>query len=133
MGVGRNLSYRRSKFLEVKGFNNFTKITGGDDDLFVNQHARKRNTAVCVDDDSIVTSFPKTTFASFFNQKIRHLSVGKYYRFGHRVLARSLYAILDLDMVCGDTIGNFISAEICCSWSITVQNNYCCTDIEYCL
>ena len=86
MGVGRNLSYRRSKFLEAKGFNNFTKITGGDDDLFVNQHARKRNTAVCVDDESIVTSFPKSTFASFFNQKIRHLSVGKYYRFGHRLL-----------------------------------------------
>jgi hypothetical protein len=86
MGVGRNLSYRRSKFLEVKGFNNFTKITGGDDDLFVNQHARKSNTAVCVDEDSIVTSFPKTTFASFFKQKTRHLSVGKYYRFGHRIL-----------------------------------------------
>ncbi|HEX6224907.1 MAG TPA: glycosyltransferase [Chryseolinea sp.] len=86
MGVGRNLSYRRSKFLEVKGFNNFTKITGGDDDLFVNQHARKSNTAICVEEDSIVSSLPKTTFGGFFKQKIRHLSVGKYYRFGHRTL-----------------------------------------------
>jgi glycosyltransferase involved in cell wall biosynthesis len=86
MGVGRNLSYRRSKFLEVKGFNNFIKVTGGDDDLFVNQHARKNNTAVCIDSDSLVTSFPKTTFSSFFTQKIRHLSVGKYYKFGHRMM-----------------------------------------------
>ena len=86
MGVGRNLSYRRSKFLEVKGFNNFIKITGGDDDLFVNQHARKKNTAVCIDEDAIVTSIPKTTFGDFFKQKTRHLSVGKYYRFGHRML-----------------------------------------------
>jgi hypothetical protein len=31
-----------------------------------------------------VTSIPKTTFRSFFDQKTRHLSVGKYYRFGHR-------------------------------------------------
>src|SRR5690606_33778770 len=38
MGVGRNLAYRKSKFLEEKGFNNFLHVTGGDDDLFVNQH-----------------------------------------------------------------------------------------------
>jgi glycosyltransferase involved in cell wall biosynthesis len=86
MGVGRNLSYRRSKFLEEKGFNNFIKITGGDDDLFVNQHARKKNTAVCLGEEAIVSSIPKTTFSTFFNQKVRHLSVGKYYRFGHRFL-----------------------------------------------
>lgn len=86
MGVGRNLSYRRSKFLEAKGFNNFTKITGGDDDLFVNQHARKSNTAICIEGDSIVSSFPKSTFSAYFTQKVRHLSVGKYYRFGHRLL-----------------------------------------------
>jgi hypothetical protein len=86
MAVGRNLSYRRSRFLEVKGFNNFIKITGGDDDLFVNQHARKTNTAVCIEPGAIVSSLPKTTFKSFFRQKVRHLSVGKYYRFGHRVI-----------------------------------------------
>jgi glycosyltransferase involved in cell wall biosynthesis len=92
MGVGRNLSYRRSKFLDVKGFNNFTKVTGGDDDLFVNQHARKINTAVCIEPNAIVTSIPKTTFRTFYDQKIRHLSVGKYYRFGHRLLL-GLFAI----------------------------------------
>lgn len=86
MGVGRNLAYRRSQFLEVKGFNNFLKVTGGDDDLYVNQHARKTNTAVCLGEESFVTSFPKTTFRSFFTQKIRHLSVGKHYRFGHRMM-----------------------------------------------
>jgi len=86
MGVGRNLSYRRSKFLDAKGFNNFTKVTGGDDDLFVNQHAHKANTAVCISDDSIMTSIPKTSFKSYYTQKVRHLSVGKYYRFGHRLL-----------------------------------------------
>lgn len=86
MGVGRNLSYRRTKFLEAKGFNNFIKITGGDDDLFVNQHAKITNTAVCLDADAMVSSVPKTTFSSFFAQKVRHLSVGKYYRFGHRVV-----------------------------------------------
>jgi glycosyltransferase involved in cell wall biosynthesis len=86
MGVGRNLSYRRTRFLEAKGFNNFIKITGGDDDLFVNQNARKTNTAVSIDADAVVSSLPKQTLKSFFSQKVRHLSVGKYYRFGHRIL-----------------------------------------------
>jgi hypothetical protein len=86
MGVGRNLSYRRTKFLEAKGYNNFIKITGGDDDLFVNQHARKNNTVVCIEAESIISSRPKTTFRSFFSQKVRHLSVGKYYRPGHRMM-----------------------------------------------
>ncbi len=44
MGVGRNMAYRKSFFLEVKGFNNFLNVTGGDDDLFVNQHARGKET-----------------------------------------------------------------------------------------
>ncbi len=92
MGVGRNLSYRRTKFLEAKGFNNFIKVTGGDDDLFVNQHARKSNTAVCVDADAMVSSRPKETLKSFFAQKVRHLSVGKHYRFGHR-LALGLFSL----------------------------------------
>jgi uncharacterized membrane protein YuzA (DUF378 family) len=86
MGVGRNLSYRRTKFLEEKGFNTFIKVTGGDDDLFVNQHARNTNTAVCIEADSIMRSRPKTSLGSFFDQKVRHLSVGKYYRFGHRIM-----------------------------------------------
>ena len=86
MGVGRNLAYRKSLFLEQKGFNNFLHVTGGDDDLFVNIHARGSNTRLQIDPDSQVISFPKTTWRSFYDQKVRHLSVGKRYRFSHRFL-----------------------------------------------
>jgi cellulose synthase/poly-beta-1,6-N-acetylglucosamine synthase-like glycosyltransferase len=86
MGVGRNLAYRRSKFLESKGFNNILSITGGDDDLFVNLHAKGSNTAVCVDRASQTHSKPKTSLRNFLHQKIRHLSVGRYYKFSHRLL-----------------------------------------------
>jgi len=86
MGVGRNLAYRKSLFLEKKGFNQFLSVTGGDDDLFVNQHATGKNTNVELSAESQVYSFPKTTWGSFFNQKIRHLSVGKRYRMKHRIL-----------------------------------------------
>jgi len=86
MGVGRNMAYRKSLFLEVKGFNNFLNVTGGDDDLFVNQHARGKETVVELGEDTLVYSIPKRTWGSFFRQKLRHLSVGKLYRFKHRFL-----------------------------------------------
>jgi cellulose synthase/poly-beta-1,6-N-acetylglucosamine synthase-like glycosyltransferase len=86
MGVGRNMAYRRSMFLESKGFNSSLAVTGGDDDLLVNELANQKNTAVVVSADAQVLSFPKETWKAFFNQKLRHLSVGKHYRFGHRML-----------------------------------------------
>ncbi|HJY23115.1 MAG TPA: hypothetical protein VJ279_09535, partial [Hanamia sp.] len=73
-------------FLEQKGFNNFLHVTGGDDDLFVNMYARGGNTRLQLVPESLVYSIPKTTWRAFYNQKIRHLSVGKRYRFSHRSL-----------------------------------------------
>lgn len=86
MGVGRNLAYRKSLFLEKKGFNQFLNVTGGDDDLFVNQHAKGATTRVSLSHETLVFSIPKKTWRSFFNQKVRHLSVGKRYRLKHRIL-----------------------------------------------
>lgn len=86
MGVGRNLAYRKSLFLKNKGFDGFSEITGGDDDLFVNRYATKANVAVVVGEHALVNSIPKPTWKKFFNQKIRHLSVGKYYRLKHKFL-----------------------------------------------
>ena len=86
MGVGRNLAYRKSLFLEQKGFNNFLHVTGGDDDLFVNTHARGTNTRLEFSPESQMNSIPKTSWRSYYDQKVRHLSVGKRYRFSHRFL-----------------------------------------------
>jgi glycosyltransferase involved in cell wall biosynthesis len=86
MGVGRNLSYRKSFFMEKKGFNNLMHVEGGDDDLYVNRHARGSNTAVCLATDASVRSVPKPTWKEFFRQKVRHLSVGKRYTFKFRAI-----------------------------------------------
>jgi hypothetical protein len=85
MGVGRNLAYRKSLFLDKKGFNQFLNITGGDDDLFVNQHATGKNTRIQFAAETHVLSVPESTWKSFFHQKVRHLSVGKHYRLKHRI------------------------------------------------
>lgn len=86
MGVGRNLSYRRKMFLETKGFNDHLDIQGGDDDLFVNQHATGSTTAVAMGTAVVVPSVPKKTWGEFLHQKLRHLSVGKRYKGGDRFL-----------------------------------------------
>ncbi|MEM9833595.1 MAG: glycosyltransferase [Bacteroidota bacterium] len=80
MGVGRNLAYRKLFFLNQGGFRGYWHITGGDDDLFVNQHATNENTAIITHPDSQVLSLPKTSWKAYIRQKIRHLSVGKYYK-----------------------------------------------------
>ncbi len=86
MGVGRNLAYRKSLFLDNKGFNKHLTITGGDDDLFVNQHATKINTKIALGVDTVTFSKPKTSVDEFYHQKIRHLSVGKFYKFETKVM-----------------------------------------------
>jgi len=85
MGTGRNLAYRKALFLETKGFNKHLGVMGGDDDLFVNQHATSANTTVCMGADSLVRSIPKDTWRTFLYQKVRHLSVGKRYRLGDQL------------------------------------------------
>ncbi|WKN31760.1 glycosyltransferase [Porifericola rhodea] len=80
MGVGRNLAYRKSFFMEKKGFYKHIRVAGGDDDLFVNEHASANNVAISLDDKTKVFSVPKHKLIEYYRQKTRHLSVGKYYK-----------------------------------------------------
>lgn len=79
MGVGRNLAYRKKFFIGKNGFNGFQNIKGGDDDLFVNKHATSKNTYVQLSPQSFVTTKPEKNLKRYYKQKLRHLSVGKYY------------------------------------------------------
>ncbi len=84
MGVGRNLSYKKSLFFKGKGFASHMHIPSGDDDLFVNQHANQKNTSIVVSQNSWVWSHPKTTLGSYWRQKMRHNGAGKSYRSKHQ-------------------------------------------------
>jgi glycosyltransferase involved in cell wall biosynthesis len=86
MGVGRNLLYNKYLFLKNKGFNEHLSVNGGDDDLFINQHASRKNTLVQIGEGSLTFSKPKNTWREFYFQKLRHLAVGKRYRFFDRVI-----------------------------------------------
>ncbi len=99
MGVGRNLAYRKDLFFKSKGFAGHYHIASGDDDLFVNQHAVKKNTSVEIDPESFTISLPKRKLGAWIRQKRRHLLAGNLYnrgsrwRLGLEIISRlSLYA-----------------------------------------
>ncbi len=91
MGVGRNLAYRKDEFFEVNGFINHMDINSGDDDLFVNQVANGKNTAICYTPHSFTKSLPKTTFKDWFQQKRRHIHTASRYKPMHKFLLSNFY------------------------------------------
>lgn len=86
MGVGRNLSYRKSLFLRNKGFTSHYGISSGDDDLFIMQASNKANTKIELNSSSFMYSEPKPTFKSWITQKQRHLSTGAEYPLLFKIL-----------------------------------------------
>ncbi len=95
MGVGRNLSYRKSLFYKANGFIYHYKIKSGDDDLFINQVATPENTRIEISPEAHTISEPKSDLTSWFRQKRRHLSTGRHYKMRHKLM-----------------LGGFISSQI---------------------
>ena len=92
MGVGRNIAYTKSLFRRNRGFKQHMDLISGDDDLFVNQAARKNNTRIVLGPDTFMYSEPKRTWKGYYYQKRRHLTTGKRYRPQHQVLLGALSA-----------------------------------------
>jgi len=86
MGVGRNLAYRKSLFFKENGFQSHLNIPSGDDDLFINKAANRKNTTIAVGKSCRSISVPKTSFSDWYYQKKRHLTTGKHYKFSHLVI-----------------------------------------------
>ncbi len=86
MGVGRNLSYRKSLFINHKGFISHYTIKSGDDDLFINKASTSKNTRIEIHPDSFMVSAAKNIFRDWWYQKRRHLSTGRYYKAKHRIM-----------------------------------------------
>ncbi len=95
MGVGRNLAYRKNLFYQQKGFISHYRISSGDDDLFINRVARKKNTGVQRNPGAFTYSEPKESVGKWFTQKRRHMTTGSHYRFLHKFLL-GLYSATQL-------------------------------------
>lgn len=80
MGVGRNLAYTRSVYDNVGGFSKHHHLPAGDDDLFVQEAATINNTTICISTDSYVNTIGPKNWKEYWQQKMRHLWIGKQYR-----------------------------------------------------
>ena len=88
MGVGRNLSYKKAVFFRHKGFSAHNHVPGGDDDLFINKAATKKNTAIVIDKDAFTLSEPPKTWEQWMRQKNRHYTTSKYYKADSQIFIR---------------------------------------------
>lgn len=114
MGVGRNLSYRKSLFFKNKGFAKHYEIQSGDDDLFVNETARKNNVAVEFHPESHTRSEPKHKWVNWFDQKKRHFTTAERYKpkhfflLGIEPLSRFLFYLTSVFLLSLDLYRNYI-------------------------
>ncbi|MEX2483336.1 MAG: glycosyltransferase [Brumimicrobium sp.] len=95
MGVGRNIGYTKSLFLENKGFKSHYAIQSGDDDLFVQETAKNKNYAVCISSHAFCLSAPKENWADWIEQKSRHFTTAP--RYG--VIKKLLLGIYPLTLI----------------------------------
>ena len=91
MGVGRNMAYRKELFFNNNGFNGHMAIKSGDDDLFINEVADNKNTAICISKESFTESEPKKSFKDWILQKRRHISTSNLYKTKHKLLLGLFY------------------------------------------
>lgn len=85
MGVGRNMAFYKSDFLNWYKSTEH-KIAGGDDDLFVNAIADKQNVALCLTSESYVFTDAKQSWGDFLMQKARHVQASFYYKKSDQML-----------------------------------------------
>lgn len=86
MGVGRNLAYKKDTFFKNKGFASHSHIYSGDDDLFINEVAKKSNTKVELQSGSFTRTLAKDTYRKWENQKRRHITTSHKYRFSTKII-----------------------------------------------
>ncbi len=80
MGVGRNLSYRKSFYFKHKGFASHSHLKSGDDDLFVNETATSKNIKIEFGKESYTRSKPEPSYDDWIFQKKRHMTTGIFYK-----------------------------------------------------
>lgn len=92
MGVGRNLAYKKEEFFNVNGYIDHMKIRSGDDDLFINQAAKSKNTAICYSPESFTYSAAKTSYKGWFDQKRKNLFTARFYKPFDRAQQATFYS-----------------------------------------
>ena len=78
MGVGSNLAYRKDAFFSNKGFSATLHLHFGDDDLLVNEMARKGNVRVELSPDSVVEACHTDNNVAWDELRMRYGFTSRY-------------------------------------------------------
>lgn len=113
-GNGRNLSYRKTLFFRHDGFSRSLNLHAGDDDLFVNEYANKRNTEVSYFPDSITEMVLVDYFKVWKEMKVSRAATQQHYRGGRLSFYRMeeitflLFLLLVIASVVMGVLGNWL-------------------------
>ncbi len=110
MCTGRNLSYRKSVYHEVGGFEEIKNSISGDDDLFLQLVQQKTRWIIryMIAPESYVRTIPPASFSQFVHQRTRHVSASKYYPLRIKLGYSSLH-VFHLCLILGFFYTPFIS------------------------
>ena len=86
MGVGRNMAYKKSLFFENKGFAKHLHIPSGDDDLFIQEIANKKNISIEIAEQAHTTSEVIDEWGAWVYQKRRHITTAPHYKTKFKIL-----------------------------------------------
>lgn len=86
MGIGRAIAYSKTTFLELGGFKALYKLPYGDDDLFVQKFGKHFKKTLLLNPKAFVETKAIEGIVAYWNQKRRHLSAGRKYKFFHKLL-----------------------------------------------
>lgn len=87
MGVGRNLLFIKSVFVDVNPYRDNYHTPGGDDDVFVSRAASSGKVIkTCINKLAWTVSGTKDDWISFINQKTRHVSSSIHYNSKIKIL-----------------------------------------------
>ena len=119
MGVGRNLAYTKEVFTNNSGFKSHYSIQSGDDDLFIQEVAKKKNYTISLSPETFCYSDSEKTWKDWVSQKARHYTTsGRYPLFKKLLLGIyplsliflyiSLLTLIISNWLCGISLGVFL-------------------------
>ena len=97
-GEGRNLAYKKEEFFKVNGYIDHMNIRAGEDALFLNQAANKKNTTICFSPDSFTYCEPKKSLNAWLTQKRRQVYLNRFFSSFHKLQQR-LYFLSQLAFI----------------------------------
>lgn len=86
MGVGRNLAYTSQVYYKNNGFISHVKMPAGDDDLFVNEVARKKNTNLAYNAAAHMEATPLKNWKSWYTMRKHRAWTFRYYKTKHKLV-----------------------------------------------